>query len=54
MNSHQKNTDTRVFSDKSLKTMIDACTVQGTLQYLIANAYFYDADYVRNTYIAQS
>jgi collagenase-like PrtC family protease len=54
MNSHQKNTDTRVFSDKSLKTMVDACTAQGTLQYLIANAYFHDADYVRNTYIIQS
>jgi hypothetical protein len=51
MNSHQKNTGTRVFSDKSLKTMIDACTAQGTLQYLIANAYFYDADYVRSKYI---
>jgi collagenase-like PrtC family protease len=54
MNSRQKNTGTRVFSDKSLKTMVDACTAQGTLQYLIANAYFHDADYVRNTYIIQS
>ena len=51
MNSLLKNTGIRVFSDKSLKTMIDAFTVQGTMDYLIANAYFYDADYVRSKYI---
>lgn len=48
MNSHQKNTGTRVFSDKSIQTMVDAFTVQGTMDYLIANAYFYDADYLRS------
>ena len=50
MNSRPKNTGTRVFSDKSLKTMIDAFTYQGTMDYLIANAYFYDADYIRSKY----
>ena len=54
MNSRQKNIGTRAFSDKSLKTMIDACTIQGTLEYLIANKYFIDADYVKKYYIAQS
>ena len=54
MNSHQKNTGTRVFSNKSIQIMIDACTVQGTMDYLIANAYFYDADYIRKRYIAQN
>ena len=48
MNSHQKNTDTRVFSDQSIQTMVDAFTVQGTMEYLIANAYFHDADYLRS------
>ena len=48
MNSHQKNTSTRVFSDKSIQTMVDAFTVQGTMEYLIANAYFHDADYLRS------
>jgi len=48
MNSHQKNTGTRVFSDKSIQTMVDAFTVQGTMDYLIANAYFHDADYLRS------
>ena len=48
MNSHLKNTGTRVFSDQSLQIMVDACTLQGTMEYLIANAYFYDADYLRS------
>lgn len=54
MNTHQKSINTRVFSDRSIQVMIDSFTVQGTMDYLIANAYFYDADYVRKRYIAQS
>lgn len=48
MNSRLKNTGTRVFSDRSLQVMVDACTLQGTMEYLIANDYFYDADYLRS------
>ena len=38
----------RVFSNEYIQNMVDAFTLQGVMGFLLAYAYWYDADYLRS------
>jgi len=55
MNMHQKtDLNTRVYNDRSLEVMASAVGYQAVWDYLIANKYYADAEYVRLHHLIQS
>jgi hypothetical protein len=55
MNTHLKtDSNTRIYSDRSLEVMASAVGYQAVWDYLISNKYYADAEYVRLHHLLNS